>query len=39
MFGYKGQDEIKADETAERVHFGLLLALIFTLGLVAGLSF
>ena len=39
MFGYKGRDEVKADATAERVHFGLLLVVVFTLGLVSGLSF
>lgn len=39
MFGYKGQDEIKADVVAERVHFGLVLAIVFTVGVLAGLSF
>jgi hypothetical protein len=39
MFGYKGRDDVRADETVERVSFGLVLALVFTIGVLAGLSF
>jgi hypothetical protein len=39
MFGYNGQDDISADAVAHRLHFGLVLAIVFTVGVLAGLSF